>query len=160
MQEAVVEADVPIFVFPSHGSSSLINDNYCVGPTHVNLSKTQLDLVVTQKTSLIVNSPVIDNIRPQKVVKPVLLPKTVIQTKTVNLDVSCHAVNLVYFANTTGQPQKKGRSPVHLLQGMKHVKGVSCVDPCRSAPLVHCVAKFLANLGKPGFKSKGGFHFK
>ena len=49
VQEAVVEAEVQILVFPSHGSSKVINDNYCVGPTQVDLSGNQFYPVENQK---------------------------------------------------------------------------------------------------------------
>ena len=53
-----------------------------------------------------------------------------------NQIVSCPVAYHVPFAGTSGPPQKKGISPVHMKGEIKHVKGVSCVVPCLFGPNV------------------------
>ena len=78
----------------------------------------------------------------------------------------------VPFVNTPGIC--KERYKTRSVQEIHKVwQGVSCVDACLSAPLVQVSPVLLTisvlgddykcfgtNLGKPGFKSKGGFHFE
>ena len=57
-------------------------------------------------------------------------------------DVFCHAPSV----HTIGHPQKKGLSPTQLLKRIKHVKSVSCVDPCLFAPNVQNVPSVVTDL--------------
>ena len=63
----------------------------------------------------------------------------------------------VPFANTPGPLQKKGIRPVQDKKEIKHVKGVSCVDPCLSALLVQSGPSAVNNrsvgVGYTGFGS-------
>ena len=111
--------EVPTLVSPSLTSISPINDNYCVGPTPIQVAQVQLDLQSIQKKVFS---------KTQSVNNSVL--------KTLKLGVSCHAVNHALTVPLHGLPQRKGLSPDQSLNRRKHVKGVCCVSPCLSAPLV------------------------
>ena len=80
---------------------------------------------------------------------------------------SCH----VPFAAFHGLSQKKGVRPGHYKKRIKLVNGVSCINLCRSVPLVQSapstanslhvgITEVLADMTETGCKSKGGFHFK
>ena len=58
------------------------------------------------------------------------------QVKTVCQDVSCHIASPVHSVHTVGHPLRNSLSPARLLKRIKHVKGVSCVDPCLFVPNV------------------------
>ena len=111
--EVVEGAEVETLVSLSPTSTSPTNDNYCLGPTPVFVSQLQLDRSNVQKA----------------------VPKTLdpISCQTVNLDVSYNVVSHVLSVPLHGPPQRKGVSPGHSVNKIKHVKGVCCVNPCRSA---------------------------
>ena len=110
-QGVTVEAEVLPLVFPNPVSTQNINDNYCVSPTLKMFSVTQSDQVLSIQT-----------VKFSKIHQ--------------NQIVSCPVAYHFPFAGTSGQPQKKGISPVHMKREIKHVKGVSCVVPCPFAPNV------------------------
>ena len=110
-----VEGDrVPTLVSPNRSHTSHINDNYCVGPTPILVKSVQFDLNF-QKTVF------------SKTLNPVSL-------WTAYSDVCCLVVSHVPIVLSHGPPQKNGVSPGQCLSKIKHVKGVSCVSPCLSAP--------------------------
>ena len=117
-------------VFPSLTSISPINDNHCLGPTPI-----QVDSVQLHPESAMVLS------RAQDVDKLSLKTKTL---KTINSrvthawqsDVPYHVVPHVLSVSLHRHPQKKGLSPGHSVNKIKHVKGVCCVNPCLSVPSV------------------------
>ena len=123
-------------VFPNSGSSSHINNNYCSDPTCVKALTSRLDPVVNPEPDLVVSSQVVNH----SLSKTVCTSKNMLR-KTVNMDVFCHVVNHAHFASFMGHPQKKGLSPDPMLKEIKHVKGVSCVNLCLSAPFIHNVVK-------------------
>ena len=104
----------PTLISPSLTNTSPINDNYCVGPTSIQVTQVQLDPNVVQNK---------------------VYSKTLAVSKTLKLDVSYHVVNHAYTVPLHGLPQKKGLSPVQPLNRIKHVNDVYCVSPCLSAPL-------------------------
>ena len=122
--EAVVEVTL---VFPRQEASNHINDNYSIVPTQ---------LVCSQKLGLVVRqSPLDQNLTFQNCIP----------------SVSCiDVVNPVHTVITQGLPQKKGIRPVHGLKQIKLVKGVSCVDPCRSAPSVLNVPHVVTEISVGG----------
>ena len=65
------------------------------------------------------------------------------QVKTVCQDVFCHVASLVPSVHSIRHLQKKGLRPAWLLKRIKHVKSVSCVDPCHFAPNVPSVVTDL-----------------
>ena len=104
----VVEEDgVPTLVFPSPSHINHTNDNYCVGLLDPNFQKT-------------VCSETIHPVSPG----------------TPRSDVDYSVVNCVLSIHSHGPPQKKGVSPGQCLSKIKHVKGVCCVNPCLSVPLL------------------------
>ena len=52
-------------------------------------------------------------------------------TEAWQSDVPHHVVLMSFLS-----PQKKGLSPGHSVNKIKHVKGVCCVNPCLSVPSV------------------------
>ena len=127
---------VPTLVSPSLTSISPINDNYCVGPTPVQVTQIQLDLPSVQNR-VFSRAHSVNNSISKTVSNPVV-SKTInpVVAQTLKLDVSCHAVFHAPIVPLHGLPQKKGLSPDQSLNRIKHVKGVCCVNPCLSAPLV------------------------
>ena len=113
-------------VFPSLISISPTNDNHCLGPTPIQVDSVQLDL----ESAMVLS-------RAQDVDKLSLKTKTL---KTINSrvtqagqsDVPYHVVPHVLSVSLHGHPQKKGLSPGHSVNKIKHVKGVCCVNPCLS----------------------------
>ena len=91
---------VPILVSPSLTRISNTNDNYCVGPTHIQVNQCRLDLPNIQTV--------------QNLVK--LGPRTFsiqkLSKKTLKSDVSCHAVSHAHIVLLYRLPQRKGLSPV------------------------------------------------
>ena len=77
-----------------------------------------------------VNQCQLDQLKFQKVVPKTLDP---ISCQTVNLDVSYNVVSHVHSVPLHGPPQRKGVSPGQSVSKINHVKGVCCVNPCRSA---------------------------
>ena len=126
---------VPTLVSPNPSLTSIINDNYCVGPTPVHVESVPVDPKfqnkVLQRTHLLRNSVV-------QTVSNSVVSKTVrsVSSLTVNLDVSYPVVDHAPIVHSRGPPQKKGVSPDRSQSKIKHVKGVRCVSPCLSAPYV------------------------
>ena len=128
--------EVPTLVFQSHINTSRINDNYGVDPNCIQISQVQLDPKTSQKTALVVSSQMLDNVVPQTVLNPVV-------QQTLSLDVFCHAATHPHTVHFAGHPEKKGLNPDLLLSKIKHVKGVSCVNPCL-LPLLFTVSPMLS----------------
>ena len=125
--------EVPTLISPSLTSFSPINDNYCVGPTPIQVTQVQLDLQSVQN-KVFFKTHSVNNLVSKTVSNPVI-SKTVnlVVAKTLKLD---HVANHAHTVPLHRLPQKKGLSPGQSLNRIKHVKGVCCVNPCLSAPLV------------------------
>ena len=127
---------VPTLVSPNLTNTSPINDNYCTGPTSVQVPQVQLDQRVVQnkifsKVQKLNSSPF------QTVMNPVALQTVIpVVSETLKLDVSYHVADHAHTVPLHGLPQKKGLSPGQSFNRIKHVKGVCCVNPCLSAPVV------------------------
>ena len=121
----VVEDVVQTLVSLEGNSTNHINDNYCTSPTHCLVNSLQLDQM---SQNLVVN------IKTNKYVQNTLETVNPKRSKTVNLAVSSNVVNHALSAITQGHPQKKGLSPDQCLNKIKLVKGVCCVNRCRSFP--------------------------
>ena len=136
VSEAVGAVEVPIVVSPSITSTSHINDNYCVGRTSFQVNQLQLDLSKVKK-EMCSGTQITDKLVSRTVSQPVF-SKTInsVVSQTLKLDVSCHAVTRAYIVPLHGLPQRKGLSPDHSMNKIKHVKGVCCVNPCLSLPPV------------------------
>ena len=76
--------------------------------------------------------------------------KTLLQKQRQNQTVLCPGVCHVHSADIRGPPQKKGVRPSPLKNKIKHVKGVSCVDLCLSAPIVLSAPSVVNNLSVGG----------
>ena len=117
-------------VFPSLPSISPINDNHCLGQTPIQADSVQLD----PESAMVLS-------RAQDMDKLSLKTKIL---KTINSrvtqawqsDVPYHVVPHVLSVSLHGHPQKKGLSPGHSVNKIKHVEGVCCVNPCLSVPSV------------------------
>ena len=134
--EGVDMDGVPPLISPSLTNTRPINDNYCVGPTSIQVPQFQLDPRVVQNRVISKDQGLNSSLCPT-VINPVI-SKTVVPviSKTLKLDVSYHVADHAHTVPLHGLPQKKGLIPLHSLNRIKHVKGVCCVSPCISAPLV------------------------
>ena len=117
-------------VSPSLTSISPINDNYCVGPTPIQVDPGQLD---PKSTMVFSRAQDVDKLNFKTKVSKTVNSKV---TQALQSDVFYHVVPHVPFVSLHGHPQKKGLSPDHTVSKIKHVKGVCCVNPCLSAPPV------------------------
>ena len=140
-------------VSPSLTSISPINDNYCVGPTHIQVDPVQLD----PKSAMVFSmAQDVDKLNLKTVVSKTVNP---IVTQARQLDVSYHVVPHVHIVSLHGPPQKKGLSPDQTVSKIKHVKGVCCVNPCLSVPPVpnvpNAVVKQCVGEGYKGFGKFG-----
>ena len=128
--EAVDVVGVLTLVSPSLTSIRPINDNYCVGPTPIQVNPVQLD----PKSAMVFSrAQDVDKLNLETVVSKTVNP---IVTQALQLDVSYHVVPHVHIVSLHGHPQKKGLSPDQTVSKIKHVKGVCCVNPCLSVPPV------------------------
>ena len=117
-------------VSPSLTSISPINDNYCVGPTPIQVDPDQLD----PKSAMVFSrAQDVDKLNLKTKVSKTVNSKV---TQALQSDVFYHVVPHVPFVSLHEHPQKKGLSPNHTVSKIKHVKGVCCVNPCLSAPPV------------------------
>ena len=103
-------AEVPTLIFPNPSPTSILNDNYCVGPKTLHVNSVRRDTVFC-KTQLL-------------------------NSQTLKLDVPYHVVCHALSVHLPGLPQKKGVRPLPYRNKIKHVKGVCCVNPCLFAPPV------------------------
>ena len=133
---------VPTLVSPNPSLTSIINDNYCVGPTPFHVESVPVDPKfqnkVFQKTQLL-NSSLVETV-PHSDVSKTVRP---VSSLTVKLDVSCPVVDHALVLSHV-PPQKKGLSPDLYQSNIKHAKGVCCVSPCLSAPYIHNVPNAVA----------------
>ena len=136
VSEAMGLVEVPILVSPSLTSTNHINDNYFVSPTSFQVNQLQLDLSKVQK-EMCSGTQFTDKLVSRTVSQPVF-SKTInsVVSQTLKLDVSCHAVTRAHIVPLHGLPQRKGLSPDHSMNKIKHVKGVCCVNPCLFVPPV------------------------
>ena len=104
----------------------------------------QLDSVVYQKEFKTVTQ---DGLVSQGLVKSVNIQTQRLPAETVSQYVSYHAV---IHVNTPGHLQKKGIRPVQYKKEIKYVKGISCVDPCLSAPIVQSAPSVVNNVSVMG----------
>ena len=118
--------EVLTLIFQRGSLLSHTNDNYLNGLTVSLVNQVQLD-PQCQDRSL----SVCQNLRSYQTLNKPLVPKTLSL-----LGVCCPVVNPVHTVLSHGHPQKKGVSPGNCLNKIKHVKGVSCVNPCVFAPIV------------------------
>ena len=127
---------VPTLVSPSLINISPINDNYCASPTSIQVPQVQLDQSVVQNKTLLKFQKLSSSL-VQTVINPVGSQTVIpVVSETLKLDVSYHVAVHAHTVPLHGLPQKKGLSPDQSLNRIKHVKGVCCVNPCLSAPLV------------------------
>ena len=135
--EDVDGVEVSTLVSLVQRDTNLTNDNYCISPP------ISCQVLVERKLNQTVQHLVQDSLSCQNVVKlPVL---NTVQKHSIQI-VSCHVVGHVQSAILKGLPQKKGIRPVVTKTEIKHVKGVSFVNPClsaRSVPNVPNVVKEL-----------------
>ena len=127
---AVVE--VAILVFPRHAATNLLNDNYCVVPTHF----------VSQLNRL-------DQNLDQKVVKY----KVFLGSKDLSHQKVVYCQNVVTHVPSAilhGQLQKKSVGPVQSVSKIKVVKGVPCVNPLSFAPSVQNVPHVVTEISVGG----------
>ena len=104
---------MPTLVSPSLNNISPINDNYCVGPTSIQVNQFQLDLPKVQK-GMYPRAQITDKLVFPRTINPVV-------THTLKLNVSCHAVTHAHIVPLHGLPQRKGLSPDHSMNEIKHV---------------------------------------
>ena len=124
---------VPTLISPNLSLISIINDNYCVGPTpfHVvssggpKVSKQSVSNDSVVKQFSCTDSTKLSCIKDSKNSK-------LLDCKIVSYLVVDHAPIVL----SHGPPQKKGVSPNLYQSKIKHAKGVCCVSPCLSAPYV------------------------
>ena len=119
VHEDVGVAEVPTHVFPNPSPTSILNDNYCVGPKTLHVKSVRRDTLFCKNQLL--------------------------NSQTLKLDVPYHVVFHAPSVHLRGLPPKKEIRPVpYQNKKIKHVKAVCCVNPCLSVPPVSNVPKAVS----------------
>ena len=117
------------------------NDNYCIN------HPIPCQVLVERKLNQTVQHLAQDSLSCQNIVK---FPVLNTDQKHSDQIVSCHVVGHVQSVILKGLPQKKDIRPVVTKKEIKHVKGVSFVNPCLSAQIVPNVPNVVKELGVGG----------
>ena len=157
--------EVPTLVSPSLNNISPINHNCC----RSNLfSSKSVSVGPAQSSERNVFRGSDHRQTSFKDISQLVFSKTInpVVSQTLKLDVSCYAVTRAHIVPLHELPQRKGLSPDHSMNKIKHVKGVCCVNSCLSvtpvfnvpnAVIEQSVGEGYRSLAGNGCKSSGGF---